>query len=199
MSKDGITAFKNVSMASLYDPRKHEDVLNDLWFEWVKLSLELQLGNAVRRRFPGHSEDGTYGRLARCIDELGFVASDVRFHAETLRRALVARGHNIMAAVLRWGKCRAWAQGASHRMTAAVTRILAHVAECHRRADRLLSRGNHARKLNAPKLERDVRPSTPCVVTGGMRSPVQRSRSASLPTWMARERPSPAALRWSQN
>jgi hypothetical protein len=122
MSKEGIATLKNVSMGSLCDPRTQEEILNDLWFQWVKLTLELQLGNAVRRRFPGHSEDGTYGRLARCIDELGFVASDVRFHAETLRRALVARGHNLMAAVLRWGKCRAWAQGARHRMTAAVTR-----------------------------------------------------------------------------
>jgi hypothetical protein len=122
MSKEGIATLKNVSMGSLCDPRTQEEILNDLWFQWVKLTLELQLGNAVRRRFPGHSEDGTYGRLARCIDELGFVASDVRFHAETLRCALVARGHNLMAAVLRWGKCRAWAQGARHRMTAAVTR-----------------------------------------------------------------------------
>jgi len=198
MSKEGIVTLKNASMGSLCDLRTQEEILNDLWFQWVNLTLELQLGNAVRRRFPGHSE-GSYGRLARCVDELGFVASDVQFHAETLWRALVARRHNIMAAVQRWGKCRAWAHGARHRMSAAVTRILAHVAECHRRADRLLSRANHARKPNAPKLERDVRPSTPCVGTGGMRSPVQRSRSASLPTWMARERPSPAALRWSQN
>jgi len=198
MSKEGIVTLKNASMGSLCDLRTQEEILNDLWFQWVNLTLELQLGNAVRRRFPGHSE-GSYGRLARCVDELGFVASDVQFHAETLWRALVARGHDIMAAVQRWGKCRAWAHGARHRMSAAVARILAHVAECHRRADRLLSRANHARKPNAPKLQRDVRPSTPCVGTGGMRSPVQRSRSASLPTWMARERPSPAALRWSQN
>jgi hypothetical protein len=121
MSKEGIATLKNVSMGSLCDPRTQEEILDDLWFQWVNLTLELQLGNAVRRRFPGHVE-GTYGRLARCIDELGFVASDVRFFAETLWRALVARGHNIMAAVQRWGKCRAWAHGARHRMTA-VTRI----------------------------------------------------------------------------
>jgi hypothetical protein len=119
MSKEGIATLKNVSMGSLCDPRTQEEILNDLWFQWVNLTLELQLGNAVRRRFPGHVE-GTYGRLARCIDELGFVASDVRFLAETLWGALVARGHNIMGAVQR--KCHAWAHGARHRM-AAVTRI----------------------------------------------------------------------------
>jgi hypothetical protein len=124
MSKEGIATLKNASMGSLCDPRKQEEILNDLWFQWVKMTLELQLGNAVRRRFPGHLE-GTYGRLARCIDELGFVASDVRFHAETRWRALVAWGHSIMAAVQRWGKCRAWAHGARHRITATVTRITA--------------------------------------------------------------------------
>jgi hypothetical protein len=122
MSKEGIATLKNVSMGSLCDPRTQEEMLNDLWFQWVNLTLELQLGNAVRRRFPGHVE-GTYGRLARCIDELGFVASDVRFLAETRWRALVVRGHNIMAAVQRWGTRRAWAHGARHRMMAAVTRI----------------------------------------------------------------------------
>jgi hypothetical protein len=110
MSKEGIATLKNVSIGSLCDPRTQEEILNDLWFQWVNLTLELQLGNAVRRRFPEHSE-GTYGRLARCIDELGFVASDVRFHAETLWRALVARGHSITAAVQRWGKCRAGLTG----------------------------------------------------------------------------------------
>jgi hypothetical protein len=86
---EGIATFKNVSMGSLCDPRKHEEILNDLWVEWVKLVLELELENAVRRRFPGHSA-GSYGRLARWIDELGFIASDVRFLVETLWRAIVS-------------------------------------------------------------------------------------------------------------
>ena len=89
MSKEGIATVKNVSMGSLCDPRKHEEILNDLWVEWVKLALELELENAVRRRFPGHSA-GSYGRLARWIDELGFIASDVRFLVERLWRAIVS-------------------------------------------------------------------------------------------------------------
>jgi len=38
---------------------------------------------AVRRRFPGHSE-GTYGRLVRLIDELGFIGADFEFQVERL-------------------------------------------------------------------------------------------------------------------
>jgi hypothetical protein len=86
---EGIATFKNVSMGSLCDPRKQEEILNDLWVEWVKLALELELENAVRRRFPGHSA-GSYGRLARWIDELGFIASDVRFLVGRLWRATVS-------------------------------------------------------------------------------------------------------------
>jgi hypothetical protein len=86
---EGIATFKNVSMGSLCDPRKQEEILNDLLVEWVKLALELDLENAVRRRFPGHSA-GSYGRLARWIDELGFIASDVRFLVERLWRAIVS-------------------------------------------------------------------------------------------------------------
>jgi hypothetical protein len=88
MSKEGIATFKNVSMGSLCDPRKQEEILSDLWLEWVKLVLELELENAVRRRFPGHSE-GTYGRLARLIDQLGFIGADVRFQVERLWRGIV--------------------------------------------------------------------------------------------------------------
>jgi hypothetical protein len=83
-----ITALKHVSMSSLCDPRKQEEILTDLWVEWVKLVLELELENAVRRRFPGHLE-GDYGRLARWIDELGFIGSDVRF-LERLRRGIAS-------------------------------------------------------------------------------------------------------------
>jgi hypothetical protein len=86
---EGIATFKNVRMGWLRDPRKQEEILNDLWVEWVKLALELELENAVRRRFPGHSA-GSYGRLARWIDELGFITSDVRFLVETLWRTIVS-------------------------------------------------------------------------------------------------------------
>ena len=61
----------------LCDPRNQEEILNDLWVERVKLALELELENIVRRRFPGHSE-GAYGRLERWIDELGFIGSDAQ-------------------------------------------------------------------------------------------------------------------------
>src|SRR6516164_2123466 len=88
MSKEGIATLKNVSMGSLCDPRKQEEILSDLWSEWVKLVLELELENAVRRRFPGHSA-GTYGRLARWIDELGFMGADFRFQVERLWRGIV--------------------------------------------------------------------------------------------------------------
>ena len=89
MSKEGIATLKNVSMGSLCDPRKQEEILSDLWFEWVKLSLDLKLENAVRRRFPGHSE-GTYGCLARWIDELGFIGADLRFQIQRLWREIVS-------------------------------------------------------------------------------------------------------------
>jgi hypothetical protein len=87
MSKEGIATFKNVSIGPLCDPRKQKEILSDLWVEWVKLALELELVNAVRRRFPGHLE-GDYRRLARWIDELGFIGSDVRFLAERLWRVI---------------------------------------------------------------------------------------------------------------
>ena len=89
MSKEGIATFKDLSMGSLCNPHKQEDTLNDLRVQWVKMTLEIELENAVRRRFPGHSE-GTYGRLDRWIDELGFIGSDVRFHAERLARAVIS-------------------------------------------------------------------------------------------------------------
>jgi hypothetical protein len=54
----------------------------------VKVALELELENALRRQFPGHSV-GTYGRLARWIDELGLMGADVRFQVERLRRGIV--------------------------------------------------------------------------------------------------------------
>jgi hypothetical protein len=59
MSKEGIATLQHASMGLLCDPRKQEEILNDLWVVWVKLALELELENIVRRRFPGHSE----GRL----------------------------------------------------------------------------------------------------------------------------------------
>jgi hypothetical protein len=77
MSKEGIATLQHASMGLLCDPRKQEEILNDLWVEWVKLALELELENIVRRRFPGHSE-GAYGRLERWIDELGFIGSDAQ-------------------------------------------------------------------------------------------------------------------------
>jgi hypothetical protein len=83
MSKEGIATLQHASMGLLCDPRKQEEILNDLWVEWVKLALELELENIVRRRFPGHSE-GAYGRLERWIDELKFIGSDVRFLAQRL-------------------------------------------------------------------------------------------------------------------
>ena len=78
MSKEGIATLQHASMGLLCDPRKQEEILNDLWVVWVKLALELELENIVRRRFPGHSK-GAYGRSERWIDELGFMGSDVRF------------------------------------------------------------------------------------------------------------------------
>jgi hypothetical protein len=90
MSKEGIATIKNVSMGSLcHRRRKPEEILSDLQVEWVKLALTIQLENAIRRRFPGHSE-GTYGRLERWIDEIALLQSGVRFHAETLCRAIIS-------------------------------------------------------------------------------------------------------------
>ena len=89
MSKEGIATLQHASMGLLCDPRKQEEILNDLWVVWVKLALELELENIVRRRFPGHSE-GAYGRLERCIDELGFIGSDVRFLAQRLWSVIVS-------------------------------------------------------------------------------------------------------------
>ena len=88
MSKEGIATLKNVTMGSLCDPREQEEILSDLWFEWVNLALELELENALRRRVPGYSA-GTYGRLAPLIDELGFIGADVRFQFERLWRGIV--------------------------------------------------------------------------------------------------------------
>jgi hypothetical protein len=90
MSKEGIATLQHASMGLLCDPRKHEEILNDLWVEWLKLALELELENIVRRRFPRHSE-GAYGRLERWIDELGFIGSEVRFLAQRLWRVIVRR------------------------------------------------------------------------------------------------------------
>jgi hypothetical protein len=90
MSKEGIATFKDLSMGSLCNPHKQQGTLSDLRVQLVKITLEIELENAVRRRFPGHSE-GTYGRFDRWIDELGFIGSDVRFHAERLARAIVSR------------------------------------------------------------------------------------------------------------
>jgi hypothetical protein len=89
MSKEGIATLQHASMGLLCDPRKQEEILNDLWVEWVKLALELELENIVRRRFPGHSE-GAYGRLERWIDKLGFIGSDVRFLAQRLWSVIVS-------------------------------------------------------------------------------------------------------------
>jgi hypothetical protein len=89
MNKEGIATLQHASMGLLCDPRKREEILNDLRVEWVRLVLELELVNIVRRRFPGHSE-GAYGRLERCIDELGFIGSDVRFFAQRLWRVIVS-------------------------------------------------------------------------------------------------------------
>jgi hypothetical protein len=89
MSKEGIATLQYASMGLLCDPRKQEEILNDLWFVWVKLALELELENIVRRRFPGHSE-GAYGRLERWIDELGFIGSDVRFLAQRRRSVIIS-------------------------------------------------------------------------------------------------------------
>ena len=89
MNKEGIATLQHASMGLLCDPRKQEEILNDLRVEWVRLVLELELVNIVRRRFPGHSE-GAYGRLERWIDELGFIGSDVRFFAQRLWRVIVS-------------------------------------------------------------------------------------------------------------
>ena len=89
MSKETIATIKNVSMGSLCDPRKHEEILNDLWVEWVKLALEIELEHAGRRRFPEQSE-GPYGRLERWIDELALLCSEVRLYFETLWCAIVS-------------------------------------------------------------------------------------------------------------
>jgi hypothetical protein len=72
MNKEVIAPLQHASMGLLCDPRKHEEILNDLWVEWVKVVLELELENIVRRRFSGHSE-GAYGRLERWADELEFI------------------------------------------------------------------------------------------------------------------------------
>ena len=53
----------------------------------VKPTLELELENALRRQFPGHSV-GTYGRLPRWIDELGLMGADVRYEVERLWRGI---------------------------------------------------------------------------------------------------------------
>ena len=89
MNKEGIATLQHASMGLLCDPRKREEILNDLRVEWVRLVLELELVNIVRRRFPGHSE-GAYGHLERWIDELGFIGSDVRFFAQRLWRVIVS-------------------------------------------------------------------------------------------------------------
>ena len=89
MSKEGIATLQHASMGLLCDPRKQEEILNDLWVEWVKLALELELENIVRRKFPGHSE-GTYDRLERWIDEVGFIGSDDRFLAQKLWSVIVS-------------------------------------------------------------------------------------------------------------
>jgi hypothetical protein len=54
----------------------------------VKPTLELELENALRRQFPGHSV-GTYGRLPRWIDELGLMGANARFQVERLWRGIV--------------------------------------------------------------------------------------------------------------
>jgi hypothetical protein len=41
----------------------------------VKQALELEIENALRCQFPGHSV-GTYGRLPRWIDELGLMGAN---------------------------------------------------------------------------------------------------------------------------
>jgi hypothetical protein len=105
MSKEGIATLQHASMGLLCDPRKQEEILNDLWVEWVKLALELELENIVRRRFPGHSE-GAYGRLERWIDKLGFIGSDVRFLAQRLWSVIVS-----WFAPLSSQACRGRAQG----------------------------------------------------------------------------------------
>jgi len=53
MNKEGIATLQHASMGLLCDPRKREEILNDLRVEWVRLVLELELVNIVRRRFPG--------------------------------------------------------------------------------------------------------------------------------------------------
>jgi hypothetical protein len=100
MSKEEIATIKNMSMGSLCDPREQEQILNDLWDEWVKLALELEPENAVRRRFPELS-DGPYGRLERWVDGLTLLRWEVWFHSETLRRAIVS-WFAVMAFTNRW-------------------------------------------------------------------------------------------------
>jgi hypothetical protein len=85
----GITALQPVSMGLLFHSRTDEDILNDLWVEWVKMALEFELESIVRHRFPGHSQVAR-NRLERWNDELGFFGLKVQFRAERLWREITS-------------------------------------------------------------------------------------------------------------
>jgi hypothetical protein len=92
MSKEGIATLQPVSMDLLCDPRTREEVLNDLWLEWVELALETELETALRRRFPGHSRNKRAHNLkARWLDALALSSAAVRSRAERLWRQIASR------------------------------------------------------------------------------------------------------------
>jgi hypothetical protein len=56
MSKEEIAGAQRAQTNPPCDYQKQADQLEDLWDEWVKLVLELELEAVVRRQFPLHSK-----------------------------------------------------------------------------------------------------------------------------------------------
>jgi hypothetical protein len=74
VSRERIAAAQSARRIPYFDHQIQADRLNDLWVEWVKLILELELEAVVRRQFAevpnGVDAQNVDNRAARCLGAL---------------------------------------------------------------------------------------------------------------------------------
>jgi hypothetical protein len=70
VSKQRIVAARHARTGPHCNHQKHAERLNDLWTEWIKLALELELEAIVRRQFGEHSYSDMNSGVVRWYDAL---------------------------------------------------------------------------------------------------------------------------------
>jgi hypothetical protein len=70
VSKERIVAARHARTGPHCNHQKHAERLNDLWTEWVKLALELELEAIVRRQFGERSYSDMNSGVVRWYDAL---------------------------------------------------------------------------------------------------------------------------------